>query len=757
MEQTYCLDKVIQRVDKSTQTSSPSRKVVQVDREAGPRRRWFGRDLKYFLVSNTLDNRNVAECDGPVCYVKHFATGRNIGIRVKYEAKCKPGNEERVARALGNGIHPGAALDEFISKWVIDFTTDASLDFIDNYYSQEPELRKYLAKCADGEVGLTLQFKLMLEGERSLAPIELSSELFPVQVSDYPGEQNLKLTGRLQVEEEHKINAIVYSNRRHDLDRRIREHLREYFADKVSLQQFCDDLNKEAFRRGLEAFLNTWLKLEGRRIRIIALESESRDELKKRISEFNRFERDVQCTIREYPAPVSIKNSLQMILVDSARTDTANPIDLEAWVGKNLEEVIHSLLFDKRYLDLLLNFDETKDEIRRDMQVRASEIGYDIRQLITQPDLKPFKLLDNFTIDAERSFATRIQNFPVKLNIVVVARIENLSDVEKHLNRQEDVQEAIEECAVEEARQYLHSIDPADFYMKFSDPGDSDEQTIEETLIEKIKAKLAAEFKAQIVKVVPKVVDTEIVERLKKLRSEVRQFSVFVQPFQSSDRVVFEGSFQVDGVVEWYTFQLRQYDLNQILDQVERNVRSYLATRDYDELRWTDPDDLDATRLEVQRRVNQNLQRAFGVAIGITSFTRNRTDYEEAYARADRENTLNAIETVNDSIDSVRRIRLAHKEQLDILLGRYNEVVANGDANELEELNNKINAVSQQLSALDKASIRRQLRDTRRQLLPAPGQRDQIEAQPSSSPGTDNGASAPTRDVTEVNADGDID
>lgn len=742
MEQTYCLDKVIERVDKSAPTEPSSQKIVKVDVERGPQRRWYRKDVRYFRVSNTRDNRNVAVCDGPVCYVKHFATGRNIGIRVKYEARCKPENEERVAKALGSGDHPGKALDEFISKWVSDFTTDAALDFINNYYHQESELAKNLTTRALEEVGLTLQFKLKLEGESSLESIELSPELFPVQVSDYPGEQNLKLTGRLQVEDEHKINAIVYSNKRHDLDRRIREHLRKYFANNVSLHQFCIELNRDAFKRRLEIFLNAWLKVEGRRIKIVALESESREDLIKRLSEFNRFERDVHCKIREYPEPVTIKNSLQMTLVDSAKTGPANPIDLEAWVGKNLEQVINSLLFDKSYLDLLLDFDETKEKIRLNMEVRAAEIGYDIRQLITQPDLQPFKLLDNFTIDAERSFATRIPNVPVKLNIVVVARLNNLNDVKKHLDRRENVQDAMEECAVEEARQYLHSIDPAAFYMKFSDPGESNEKTIEEALIEKIRAKLAAEFKARIVKVVPKVVDTEIVERLRKLRSEVRKFSVFVQPFRSSDRMVFEGSFQVDSVVEWYTFHERQYDLNQILEEVERNVGSFLATRPYDELRWTDPEDLDAIQHEVERRVNQNLQRGFGIAIGITSFTRNRTDYEEAYARADRENTLNAIEAVTDSIDAAKRIRQAYKEQLDTLLSRYNEVVADGDINELEDLNKRIKAVGEQLSALDKALINRQLRDTKRQLLPAPGQRNPIETPPSDSK-TDSGDSLP--------------
>ncbi|SRR6266404_1881862 len=756
MAQTYCLDKVIQRVDKPAQTSSPSRKVVQVAGEAGPRRRWFGRDLRYFLVSNTHDNRNVAQCDGPVCFVKHFATGRNIGIRVKYEARCTPGNEERVAGALSNGIHPGAALDELISKWVTDFTTGAALDFINNYYQQEPELREYLAMCADHEAGLTIQFELTLEGKSGLKQIEMITEMFPIQVSDFPGEQSLKLTGRLLIDDE--INAIVYSNRRHDLDRRTREHLREYFANNVSLHQFYAELNDEAFKRRVEAFLDVQLKLEGRRIKIIALESESRISLKERISEFQRFERDVQCPIREYPGPVTIKNTLQMILDDPAKSDPDNPINLEAWVAKNLEQVIHSLLFDKRYLDLLLNFDKTRDEIKRNMQKLADKIGYDIRQIITQPDLKPFKLLDNFTIDTERSFATRIQNFPVKLNIVVVARINSLRDVQKYLNRQEDVQEAIEECAVEVARQYLHSIDPADFYMKFSDPGDSNKPTIEAVLVREIKAKLAAEFKAHIVRVVPKVVDTEIIERLKKLRSEVRHFSVIVQLFKSPDRVVFEGSFQVNGVVDWYTFQARQCELTQILEEVERDVRAYLATRKYGEIRWTDPDDLDAMRLDVQARVNANLKDAFGIAIGITSFTRNRTEYEESLARLEREEVLNAIETMKDSIDSDRRSRLAYKEQLDNLLTRKSEVIVDGDPTELKDLDERIISVRQHLTMLDESMIRRQLRSTKLHLLPGTSQRSQGEASSSgAAEPPDDGASAPTFDYIEVAADDDTD
>ena len=84
------------------------------------------------------------------------------------------------------------------------------------------------------------------------------------------------------------------------------------------------------------------------------------------------------------------------------------------------------------------------------------------------PDLKPLKLRDKFSIVMDGEFVTKVSNVKVKLSIVVTARIEDLRDVKEHLNRLQDVEELIQEAIGEVVRQYLHTIDPERFYVRFS-------------------------------------------------------------------------------------------------------------------------------------------------------------------------------------------------------------------------------------------------------------------------------------------------
>ncbi len=85
-------------------------------------------------------------------------------------------------------------------------------------------------------------------------------------------------------------------------------------------------------------------------------------------------------------------------------------------LGKEkLERIIREELFKKRYLDILFGFqtrngadsselisdaDETAyaSRIKNKLRTAALNIGYDIEQLITVPDLKPLKLRDKFSI-----------------------------------------------------------------------------------------------------------------------------------------------------------------------------------------------------------------------------------------------------------------------------------------------------------------------------------------------------------------------
>src|SRR5215212_4622292 len=146
MSQARPLDVVIRRVEKGIKSESDAAKIVVIDcrkKKAVPKAPIFG-PVRYYLVSNTNDALNFAKCDGPICTVADFDTGRKIGVIVNYQARVKPNYEERAAEALCADSHPGLVLDGLLTKWVAAYMDKEDHGhFISHYYEELHELQKY--------------------------------------------------------------------------------------------------------------------------------------------------------------------------------------------------------------------------------------------------------------------------------------------------------------------------------------------------------------------------------------------------------------------------------------------------------------------------------------------------------------------------------------------------------------------------------------------------------------------------------------
>ena len=133
----------------------------------------------------------------------------------------------------------------------------------------------------------------------------------------------------------------------------VKDELRRYISKNVSLQSFCTELNKPHLRSAIIDHLNKRLESAGRRVERISFESSAFFEPR---DDFKEFKQDVVCEIHEYPKPVIIKNTVQMILRDVAKYKSIGSPPLEGWVKEKLERIIREELFKKRYLDILFGF-----------------------------------------------------------------------------------------------------------------------------------------------------------------------------------------------------------------------------------------------------------------------------------------------------------------------------------------------------------------------------------------------------------------
>ncbi len=758
MSQPRPLDVVIRRIEKGMKNEPGAAKIVIIDcrkKKAVPRPPLFGQ-VKYYLVSNTDDARHVAEGRGPICPIADFDTGREISVCVNYQVRVKPGNEERVAEVLSGESHPGIALDGLLRKWVAAFTDKDSSAFINNYYQARQELQKYIMREAESEAGLTLKVSLSLDGEEALALANIGPTRTMVRLADSDQEQELKLVAELMVDEMDKVNAVLSMHAEDRLEARVVGAVRAYLVEHVSLHQFCTELNSDDFRAALKQHLNERLRGSGRRVGHLSLASPA-TEIVPDDKKFFELNHEVEYEIQEFPKPIKIKNTLQMKLTNVARYQAISPTDPAKWIMKSLERVIREELFGKKYINLLLNFREPEADpdnargnggnpassnglggerkiasnIKAKMRDEAAAIGYRLEQLISQPDLAPYKLLDNFTIEPERTFATRVSDVHVKLRIVITAKINDLTDVEEYLNRQEDVQKAMSEVALTEANQYLHEIDPSDFYMNFSFSKNIGVPTIEECLSERIRTKLKEQFNARVMSVVPKPLDDKLIERLKALQKALCAFTAEVNPLRSGEKFVFEGDFQIVGVHEhgWYIFQSRDAGLSEVKATVEKNIRAYLATRSDDELRHP-PGGLDVLRREVEEDVNARLMKGYGLVMSITTFFRNRTESEEGVSRVEAAYTEERLMGIHASIDSFKRMRESQTAQLQSLLKRREEIIITEESSaELDELDDKINILQKQLAATSQKLVKQQVVKARAETMPGTSTLKQLQPQ----------------------------
>src|SRR4028118_303365 len=174
------LDRVIRKVEKAeasakNKANSPTEIVKSIDKQKKELLAtipfFSGQNIVYYLVSNTNDASNVAERKDLLIEVTDFAKDRKLRLSVAYRASCPPGNEQQVALALCGDDSSGDELDKKIKRWLAELTAERAAEFIDNYYSQVESLQASLKEIARKEVGLKLDFRLSLDQEKQLEPV----------------------------------------------------------------------------------------------------------------------------------------------------------------------------------------------------------------------------------------------------------------------------------------------------------------------------------------------------------------------------------------------------------------------------------------------------------------------------------------------------------------------------------------------------------------------------------------------------------
>jgi len=694
------IDRVIRHVNKDTEPNGEAEKIVCLDtkdRVVLDRVPFlsFMMDLRYYLVSNSSDLRNLA---------KSAVTGQALQsvdlllpLSMTYSVRCRPGNEGRAVVALYDPERSaGEVLDRLLMRWITAIGQEDIPAFVSTYLEDRGSIEAAIAGRALSEAGLDVAVRLSLDWEKALATLNVNRDHLRVLTSDFQDEeQDVSVKVVLEVDERRKRDAILRYREQPKLQDLVPREIVKFFRKHVTMQIFAHELNSPSLRQRLTEHLNQLLASYGRKVGTIRIEGKDPDPLS-----FFQGEHAITCELHEYPKPVIVRCKAQMIRKDEAQYRSAKSPVLQKWLEEKLERYVRQYLFGARYLDVLIRFDDYERKIRSILDEEARAIGYHIEQLITGPDLEPLRWREPFTIEIDSTpFETRLSRFYVNLQFAVTARIPRLESVQEYLNRDQNVPSVMREAIVSQTRRVLHGIDPERFYMRFSFSDIENETPVEETLVAAIRTRLQTDFTAEVFDVVIKIAETELISRLRRLMENICPFIVEMTSLHGRETLIFRGNFQVDSVAPdgWHRFQLLTIGIEEIRQLLEEHLLAELSALTPNEMQYRDPRHRKQLELVFTGLAERFVHEQFGLVIRVMNVRRDPTPNEVAANQKLLGDDRSRIVVESDRRDQWAASQMLESHEHGVRLAHLYEerrllTTQSGTDEEIAELDRKIDA-----------------------------------------------------------------
>ncbi|MGD2086958.1 MAG: hypothetical protein PVH61_12315 [Candidatus Aminicenantes bacterium] len=687
-------------------------KVIRIDVKKGEilhKKPLLGvrRHVRYYWVSP----RNRAE-SGTKVMVKDFSANLSTTIKISYEVKCEKGNEEKVVLSLYKGDNPTEVLNRLLQSLVQDFAAKKRKNGgnpVLEYFQYREELKNHLVEKVREKVGLEIEIVLALEHEEELNTFIVKTGDFPVRVKDYDEEMNLKFEAGLKVSEENRIYAILNYSKLNELEAYMRNQIKKFTLENVSLHEFVYDLHN-AYRKKLIGMLDQRLENRGREIAWIKLESKVDETFPQKSLNLHH---KVQCDIKDYTKPIEVEHRLLMQLEDVGKYRAKQgDKKLKEWVEEKLNEITRNALFEKRYVEILLDFEkeeshrEALELIKHEMLRFTETIGYRVKHLIVEPNMKPLIIKrDGFIVQKAGDFSTLNKRVNVKLDIVVTGKINDLSKIPQYITPDKDIILEMEQVIYNEGEKQMHNVDPQKFYMPFKYP---DEEPIENILKTAIEKRLQEVFFAEDVTVIIKRMESDILQRILNLiNGNPYQIDIEVLPFRgggTQETIIFVVEFLVKTVSDWNTFIYKNFESHEqeiarIKQALIDDIAGKFQTIPFEVLKYTSYDH-SRKLLEVARKSQGKISGIFGLEINLTDVKRKSTMIEAAQQEILEKKVGVQKEQEIDIIEKEKKVNIEKVDKLQELSLKYldpefsDEEPQDFAEQELEKIKNKAKETS---------------------------------------------------------------
>jgi len=225
---------------------------------------------KYFLVSNTNDKRNISECEGLMFRIHDFERYLDADINLRFKAKCKPEDEQKMLLALCDNVCPEEELYNYLESWIKEFTNEKESNFIDNFDDEKSKLERFLCMKAHEKIGLTMRTIISLQ-QNEISSIKIQDFEIPIKLSDYDRKVLLIINLETEIIEKLKLKALTSTLDKYELTQTITAQIQNYAMDSITSVQFYYDLNSNIINTIKELINNALLK-GGQKIKFFSID-----------------------------------------------------------------------------------------------------------------------------------------------------------------------------------------------------------------------------------------------------------------------------------------------------------------------------------------------------------------------------------------------------------------------------------------------------------------------------------------------------
>jgi len=621
----FFLKKVIYRLPSKQKPTKKNGVVVKFSPKGGV----FGMfsKTKYFEVFNNEDSRHYAEYRQDII-LDDFDKDIKIPLIVEYRLSCPKGNEKRVVNFLGEMETPESTLADFIDKLIGNFFEQNGREFLNDFSDSLSKLSILVESSVREESGLDFSLKLYVDGKDHISDI-LTKDTIAITPKDIDKSINIDIEYKLKVSNSQLVALHVYNNMDIKIiKQQVADAIVNYLEEIDTQKLFFNFINKDTKIKTMVEVINRDLLPFGR---VIEIENIKIQNIK--LEKFQEVDVEiVREPIDRTSQNIMIKNRLQFELEDAGKYIDKEMPSLQEWVKKELDRLFSSKLFGWEYIDFLVGFENIKTSIESEMRRKASEVGYRINQIISEPHLPENALLRMDTYNFNyTNLSTVDSGISADFNITVTFMLNDKEAFRELFKYAHNVNESLNKIFEVELKKVLSYESPERIFLHYyNDKFQGAKQSLKKELEEKISLYLMQRLNATIqdINIVP--VDNGLLEPLYKVRGESRDIKIEVAPKIGGNPIVYKATLFVEGHDNnnWSQLIDGKYTMDKIEDLVVRTIQARFNVISEEELKFTTLEHRQAIEKIADALAKEAITKRYGLIVEISNLNRDRNREE---------------------------------------------------------------------------------------------------------------------------------